>query len=178
MNRQQFDHVIRAAAAVVEEEDIVVIGSQSILGPEPDAPKALLRSMEADVYPKLHPERAIEIDGSLGDGSMFHETFGYYAHGVGPETALAPTGWKRRLIVVEVEGRVGSAQRVRAHCLEPHDLVLAKCAANRDRDWEFARDALVGGVVEIETLLGRVADLPLAAAERTKIGGRLRALPR
>jgi hypothetical protein len=33
--------------------------------------------------------------------------------------------------------------------LEPHDLVLAKCAAGRERDWEYARDAMsiIDGVV-------------------------------
>lgn len=160
MDRSQFDHVIRAAADVVGEDDLVVIGSQSILGPEPEAPEALLRSIEADVYPKESPERAIEIDRALGDGSHFHETFGYYAHGVGPETAVAPAGWEDRRVVVDVVGRVGSGQGVRAHCPEPHDLVLSKCAADRERDWDFAR----------------VADLPVPEAEQTVISTRLKAL--
>ncbi len=29
-------------------------------------------------------------------------TFGYYAHGVGPETAKAPAGWEQRLVRVAV----------------------------------------------------------------------------
>src|ERR1700761_3353006 len=56
----------------------------------------MLRSIEADVYPRAHPERAEQIDGALGDGSQFQATFGYYAHGVGPETAKAPAGWEDR----------------------------------------------------------------------------------
>jgi hypothetical protein len=28
------------------------------------------------------PFRNSLIDGAIGEGSMFHETFGYYAHGV------------------------------------------------------------------------------------------------
>ncbi len=32
------------------------------------------------------------IDGSIGELSPFHETFGYYAHGLGPETAALPAG--------------------------------------------------------------------------------------
>ncbi|MBA2523544.1 MAG: hypothetical protein H0V25_09480 [Solirubrobacterales bacterium] len=175
MNRMQFDHVIRAAAGVVGEEDIVVIGSQSILGAEPEAPEALLRSIEVDVYPKESPERAIEIDGALGDGSPFHETYGYYAHGVGPETAIAPAGWEERRVVVEVVGRAGSKKRVRAHCPEPHDLVLSKCAADRERDWDFAHAAVVAGVVELEPLLERVADLPVSEAEQATISTRLTA---
>lgn len=174
MNRAQFDHVIRAAASVTGEEDIVVIGSQAILGAEPEAPESLLRSIEADVYPKNNPDRAIEIDGAIGDGSQFHETFGYYAHGVGPETAVAPSGWEKRLVIVEVVGRVGTVQPVRAHCLEPHDLVLAKCVASRERDWNFARDALREGVVELEVLLVRLMDLPIPEADRDRIRRRLK----
>jgi hypothetical protein len=49
--------------------------------------------MEVDIYPRYAPEVAIQIDGSLGDGSPFHNSFGYYAHGVGPLTAKArPAG--------------------------------------------------------------------------------------
>jgi hypothetical protein len=70
MLRAELEHVIAAAADVVAEEEIVVIGSQAILGSYPDAPDALLRSIEADVYPAEHPERADEIDGALGYPSV------------------------------------------------------------------------------------------------------------
>ena len=169
MNRSEFEHVIAAAANVVGEDAFVVIGSQAILGSHPDAPPALLRSAEVDIYPARSPDRAIEIDGSLGDGSAFHEAFGYYAHGVGPETAKAPAGWEERLVSVEIPPRPNSNLRPVAHCLEPHDLVLSKCAAGRDRDWEFASDALAAGIVEIETLLVRVDDLPVGLAARSAI---------
>lgn len=98
MRRDEFEHVIAAAAEVSGEREIVVIGSQAILGSVPDPPKAMLFSMEADVYPLNAPAKAEEIDGSLGDGSPFHGTYGYYAHGVGPETAIAPRDWEERLV--------------------------------------------------------------------------------
>ena len=104
MKRADLEHVIRAAAAIVED-DIVVVGSQAILGQFPDAPDSLLFSQEADVYPRSNPERAIEIDGALGDGSQFHATNGYYAHGVGPATAKGPAGWEKRLVPVTVPAR-------------------------------------------------------------------------
>lgn len=94
MRRDQLEHVISAAATVVEESWFVVVGSQAILGTHPDAPDVLLRSMEADIYPLESPAKAVKIDGALGDGSSFHRTFGYYAHGVGPETAKPPAGGK------------------------------------------------------------------------------------
>jgi len=44
------------------------------------------------------PEKADIIDGCIGELSPFHETFGYYAHGIGPETAVLPAKWKTRLV--------------------------------------------------------------------------------
>lgn len=38
MNRSQLEHLVRAAAAVTNEYDFIVIGSQSVLGAFPDAP--------------------------------------------------------------------------------------------------------------------------------------------
>jgi hypothetical protein len=72
--------VVAAAAQIVSEREFVVLGSQSILGSHPDAPEALLRSQEVDIYPRRAPDKAIQIEGALGDGSYFHQTFGYYAH--------------------------------------------------------------------------------------------------
>lgn len=111
MRRDQFEHVVAAAANVVGEDEFVVICSQAILGPHPDAPDVLLRSMEADMYPVANPGNADMIDGALGDGSPFHRSFGYYAHGVGPETAKAPSGWRERLVRVDVPARVQSSRQ-------------------------------------------------------------------
>lgn len=74
--------------------DLVVIGSQSILGtyPEWQLPREATMSVEADLAvdsdlarPDVgadESELADGIDRAIGEGSMFHETFGYYAHGV------------------------------------------------------------------------------------------------
>ena len=79
MTREQLEHVIRAAARIADATEIVVVGSQALLGEFPAAPAELLESMEADVYPRDHPERADLIDGAIGELSPFHETHGYYA---------------------------------------------------------------------------------------------------
>jgi len=88
---EEFEHVLAAAAAVTGEEEFVVVGSQAILGSVASPPPELLTSMEADIYPLRTPEVAIQIAGSLGDGSSFHNSFGYHAHGVGPLTAKPPS---------------------------------------------------------------------------------------
>ena len=90
MTRSQLEHIILAAGAISGDDDIVVIGSQAILGLFPSAPEELLVSREADVYPRTYPERADLIDGSIGEGSPFEREFGYYAHGVGPENGGTP----------------------------------------------------------------------------------------
>lgn len=169
MRLQDLDHVVTAAAQIVRETEFVVIGSQAILGSFPDAPETLLRSQEADIYPRNAPEKAIDIEGSLGDGSHFQATYGYYAHAVGPETAKAPAGWQDRLVVRDVPPRIASSLAAVAFCLEPHDLVLSKLVANRDRDWAFARDALDAGLVRTDTLLVRVGDLPVGEDVRNGI---------
>jgi hypothetical protein len=90
MTREELEHLIRAAADVTNEYEFVVIGSQSILGPIPNPPAELTMSMEADIYPMNAEEKADDIDGALGEGSHFHETYGYYAQGVDSTTACLP----------------------------------------------------------------------------------------
>ena len=41
MNRQQREHILRAAAAITGAHELVVIGSQSILGKHPQSPHDL-----------------------------------------------------------------------------------------------------------------------------------------
>ena len=56
MTRQELEHIIRAAADVTNQEELIIIGSQAILGQYPNAPEELLISMEADVYAPKAPE--------------------------------------------------------------------------------------------------------------------------
>jgi hypothetical protein len=174
MKPEQFEHVLAAAAAVTDQDELVVIGSQAILGSVDDPPKSMLASLEADMYPLHDPASADRIDGALGDGSQFHLAYGYFAHGVGPETAKAPSGWQNRLIRREVPPRVASTRTAVAWCLEPHDLVLSKCVRGDERDWAYAVEALRAKLVQPDALLARVADLPVAAELREHIDRMLR----
>jgi hypothetical protein len=108
VTRTQLEHIIRAAATIADDDEIIVIGSQAVLGQFPDAPPELLVSNEADVYPKNRPERADLIDGSIGELSPFHDTFGYYAQGVGEGTAKLPEGWRDRLVPLKTPATRGA----------------------------------------------------------------------
>jgi hypothetical protein len=170
MRRSELEHLIRAAGEIAREPELVVIGSQSILGQFPDAPPALLRSMECDLYPRRNPALADKVDGAIGEGSSFHESFGYYAQGVGPDTATLPNGWQRRLVRVENANTGGHA----GLCLEVHDLAISKYVAGREKDLEFTRELARHGMTVKKTLLDRLArtklEPPLARIVRGRIG--------
>jgi hypothetical protein len=165
VRRNELEHVIRAAAAVTEDDELIVIGSQAILAQFPDAPPTLLVSREADLYPRNRPDRSDEIDRSLGDGSYFDATYSYYAHGVGPETPTLPTGWERRLIPIRNENTGGAT----GWCLEIHDLLLSKCVAGRERDWEFVEEAIGHGLADTQELSRRTGDLPVSENRRGEV---------
>ena len=55
MTRTELEHIIRAVAAITNENELIVIGSQAILGQYPDAPDMLLVSKEADIYAPARP---------------------------------------------------------------------------------------------------------------------------
>lgn len=153
MTREQLEHLIRAAAVIADDPEIVIIGSQAVLGQFPDAPASMRTSVEADLFPLNHPERADLIEGSIGELSPFHETFGYYAEGVGEETARLPEGWKDRLVVVQNENTRGA----KGLCLEIHDLLVAKSIAGREKDLAFLSDAARYRMADPKVLLDRLA---------------------
>lgn len=161
MQRHELEHLIRAAGAITGTEEIIVIGSQAILGAMPDAPAALLRSSEADLFTLRNANDADLIDGSIGEGSPFHETFGYYAQGVWEDTAVLPGGWKDRLVPICNDNTRG----VVARCLEPHDLAVAKLVAGREKDVEFLTEMVRHGILDAVKMLERIALLPPGAGD-------------
>jgi Nucleotidyltransferase of unknown function (DUF6036) len=86
---------------------------------------------------------------------MFHETFGYYAHGVGADTAVLPRGCEDRLIPI----RNDNTNNVTGWCLEVHDLASSKLVAGRERDMEFLAVLLKKSLVHVNTLQERVRSL-------------------
>jgi len=165
MQRHQLEHLIRAAGAITGADEIVVIGSQAILGARPDAHDSLLRSLEADLFTLRDPRDADLIDGSIGEGSPFHDTFGYYAHGVWLNTATLPDGWRGRLIRVQNE----NTRQVAALCLEPHDLAVSKLAAGREKDSEFVTALVRHGMIDPESMPALIDALPVGSDETSLV---------
>lgn len=156
MNREQFEHTVRAAGAVLGISEVLVIGSQALHGSMPGAlPDEASRSVEVHVavLDDVEGRLADVIDGSIGEASMFHATFGYYAHGVAETTAVLPGGWRERLVRFETPSTNG----VVAWCLEPHDLWVSKAIAGREKDLEFCSALLSRGIVKRDELARRLA---------------------
>lgn len=170
MNREQLAHVVRAAATITGDGDIVVIGSQSILGAADvdDLPEEATMSMEVDVafVDDIDASKADAVDGAIGELSQFHETYGYYAQGVEISTAILPAGWEGRAEILDrQDSRPGYAR-----CLEPHDLVVSKLVAGREKDITFAASLIAHGLVSAATLHERATllDQPNAVIRRVR----------
>ena len=136
-----------------------MIGSQAVHGSMTGPlPIEATRSVEVDVAVRGDAEGRLAdlIDGSIGEASMFHDTFGYYAQGVVESTAHLPVGWQARLVPFDTPGTRG----VTAWCLELHDLWVSKAVAGREKDREFCRALLQRGVVMTDVLESRLDTVP------------------
>jgi len=154
LNKAQFEHTIRAAGSILGDDEVLVIGSQAIHASIDYKLDEAERSIEVDVSSLNDPDgsKADLIDGSIGELSVFQETYGYYAQGVTPQTATLADGWRDRLIPYLTPGTNG----VTALCLEPHDLWISKAVAGRPKDKEYCRALIDRNLVEVKTLHQRL----------------------
>lgn len=163
MRRQELEHLLRAASTISERRDVLVLGSQAILGTfdEDDLPESATMSMEADLAFLDDEDLAIadRVDGLIGEDSQFHRTHGVYGQGVSVSVAVLPDGWVDRLVTLEGS----NTQPGRGLCLEPHDLVIAKLIAYREKDLEFAYAVIHAGIVNLDTLIQRLSATTAAA---------------
>lgn len=127
MDYAQLEHAIRAACDVSGDTELLIFGSQAILGSHPNAPEGVRASIEIDIQAKNLPERTEYIAGALGEDSPFHRAHGFWVDGVLIDVAKLPLGWESRTI--PVSHPVGTRGNV-GHCLEAHDLAASKLAAD------------------------------------------------
>jgi len=172
MQRSDLEHLIRASGEIAGDNEIIIIGSQAILGQFPNAPVRLLMSMDADIYPKNNPEKADKVDSAIGEGSSFHELHAYYAQGVGEKTAVLPRDWESRLVAVNNENTNG----VTGYCLEAHDLAISKIIAQRPKDAKFVQELVRHDMIERKTMLHRLEQTDLPKPIRRNIQMRIMSL--
>jgi hypothetical protein len=169
LNRYELEHLIRAAGTVAEVNELIIIGSQSILGQYPDIsdkvikankyvkiapidPGILYMSREADIIIPGNPEKSDLIDAILGELSQFHDTFGYYAQGVDFTTATLPLNWQQRLVSIYNKNTNG----IRGLCLDVHDMLVSKLVANREKDNKYVKAAIINNLANKKILFDRI----------------------
>jgi hypothetical protein len=164
MKKHQLDYVLRAAGRITGEKQFVIIGSQSLHGKYPDLADDIVRSAEADLIARGNVERT-EWLNVIGQDSPFHERFGYYADPIDEATAALPAGWQGRLIGLAP----GDTDGVRGLCLDPHDLVIAKYVARRERDLAFNCELARRGLVGRDRLLELLDRTPVSDDVRARV---------
>ena len=131
MTLAALQHIIRAAQALAEDRDILVLGSASLLASFPqlgNADSPLAATYDADLCPDPFDElTGTMLDEALGENRAYYLRHGYHAD-ILRDTILEtlPAGWRERL--VSVPGCTA------AHALEPHDLAAVKLLVGRPKD--------------------------------------------
>lgn len=165
MNREELERAIKAACANIEEGQVIVFGSQSILGTynETELPEYATLSREVDVFPRSGiespqspevVEKIYTINARLGEGSPFHEHHGIYVEGIHKDVVVMPKHWDNRLVAVTVDD--GSAYGRTGYCLDPLDLCVSKAVAGREKDHVFVAKLVEDGIVTPREILDRI----------------------
>jgi hypothetical protein len=108
MRREQLEHAIRTACQIIGRPEVIVVGSQSILGTfrEEELPPGATMSVEVDILPIADgndetARLADLIEGVAGEFSSFEELHGFSIDGVDLQTSALPEGWRDRLVKVQ-----------------------------------------------------------------------------
>lgn len=169
MRREQLEHAIRAACQIIGHTEVIIVGSQSILGTydESDLPHAATVSREVDVLPIAGDNQetarlADAIEGAAGEFSPFEELHGFSIDGVDLETSALPTGWRDRLVKVQNANTAGpgGALVFTGWCLDKEDLCVAKLCAFRDKDRDFVGALIHADLVAPHVIAERLLSVP------------------
>lgn len=156
MRLPDLDHLIRAAGALSQSSEILLVGSQAVLPQISVVSDAVSRSMEADISAMPGDPRTAQIadliDGVMGELSVFNDTFGYYGQGVEPATARLAEGWLERAVRYETPNTNGVVA-----CLpEKHDIAASKLIAGREKDLEFVSELAGLNELNMATVIERL----------------------
>jgi hypothetical protein len=165
MTREELEHAIRASCDLTNESEVIVFGSQAILGQFPNAPDTLRQSAEADVALKHAIDKVDQIDAMLGEESQFHRSHGFYVHGLRIEAAILPPRWEDRVIKVQNN----NTRNCIGWCIEVHDLAASKLAAFREKDRDFVRVLLAEQMANPEELVDRIGQLSLQQTHKDRL---------
>lgn len=167
MNLAALQHIVRAARALAEDRDILVLGSASLLASfpslgNPDSP--LATTYDADLCPDPFDElTGTMLHEALGENRAYYLRHGYHAD-ILRDTILAtlPGNWRARL--VSVPGCTA------AHALDPHDLAAVKLLVGRPKDLNLLDHLHSAGLIDAETVRSRLdlLDIPVESVPRLR----------
>jgi len=152
MTLDQVFKLLERARALTQHRDIVVIGSNSVLGlaEHTAIPPDMAMSVDLDSYLKDDPGRTGELAKELGEGSAFHEKEGFYLDPVNPKLPTLPDGWEGRLLPLERNGNC-------AWFIDPDDAAISKYARGEPRDQRWIRAGLAAGLISMPKVLARLS---------------------
>jgi hypothetical protein len=169
MRRDQLEHAIRAACQIIGRPEVIVLGSQSILGAfrEDELPVQATMSGEIDILPIADSNEETEqladlIEGVAGEFSPFEEVHGFRIDGVDLQTSALPEGWRDRLVKVQNANTAESSggQQFTGWCLDKEDLCVAKLCALREKDQNFVSALIRADLVDPDVIAVRLATVP------------------
>ena len=153
MNIIDIDRVLSAIRDASGLDEFVVVGSLSALGiTNGKLPPRMTWSMDVDAYPERDPHRAPEFSAQFGEGSAFHQTYGYYFDAVSPDLPTLPDGWAQRMIKQVLPSGV------KVKYLEPNDCAVSKYARSEPKDREWIRAGIEAGILSLPTIEYRMRE--------------------
>ncbi|RIR62274.1 DUF6036 family nucleotidyltransferase [Mycobacteroides abscessus] len=165
MRRDQLEHAIRTACQIIGHGEVIVVGSQSILGTfnENQLPAAATMSQEVDILPIADSAAEIarladDIEGVAGEFSLFEQQHGFRIDGVDLGTCALPEGWRKRLVRVQNTNTAAPSghPQFTGLCVEPEDVCVAKLCAFREKDQNFVAALLNARLVDASTIANRL----------------------
>jgi hypothetical protein len=169
MRRDQLEHAIRTACQIIERPEVIVVGSQAILGTfgEDELPRQATMSVEVDILPIADSNEETvrlgdRIEGVAGEFSPFEELHGFSIDGVDLQTSALPEGWRDRLVRVQNANTaaVSGGPEFTGWCLNKEDLCAAKLCAFREKDQNFVSALLSADLVDPGVIAARLATVP------------------
>ncbi len=159
MRRDKLDHLVRAASTLTGHRRFVLVGSAVILVRCNNIPGDMLLTPEVDLFvPDVPDSEAVSdaIEADIGQGSSFHQKYGYYCDGVSAGTAVMPTDWQQRAVPYESSGCPG----VTVIVADPEDIALPKIVAWREKDKDWLKSGLRSGIFPLNLMTARLPRMP------------------
>lgn len=151
MELGHLQELFNQARKLTQHTEFVVVGSLSILGVAQgrEIPARMLVSIDVDCYTRQDPGRVFELTQSLGEGSPFDASHGYFLDPISPELPTLPAQWEYRLVKVPLRNGIV------VFFLDLNDAAVSKYARGEPRDREWIQAGLAAGLLSAPTIESR-----------------------